>query len=49
MKSLIFIVISLLTGCTSHDLHRFFSKKIDCGNGWYAVNERVCELERYGY
>jgi hypothetical protein len=49
MKFLVIAFFSLLTGCTSLDLHRFFSNKIDCGNGWYAINERICELERYGY
>lgn len=30
-------------------VHRLFSNKFDCGNGWYAITERLCELERRGY
>lgn len=47
----VFILISfLLTGCASmDDMRSFFYPKIECGNGWRSISERICEFENYGY
>jgi hypothetical protein len=39
----------IISGCTSYQVSPFFTSKIDCGNGWFAMNQRLCDFERWGY
>jgi hypothetical protein len=54
-KILLIISIALgliISGCASFDYETrpfFNSTKIDCGNGHFALTQRLCSFERWGY